>query len=189
MKTLFTILAFFTCSICAFAQYGETASRSLFSDPKASRKGDAITILIVEETSADIGARTSSTSNTDLSIGVGGSVNSTRANANATIGTGNSFSGRGETSRNESVRAKLTARITEAENLNSMKIEGKRTVTINGETQVITISGIIRYIDILPDNTIYSFSIADLTLSYNGDGTISKAQEPGLFTKFLRFLF
>ena len=189
MKTLFTILALCMSSSFCLSQFHETAARSLFSDQKASRKGDAVTILIIEDVQADNGARTSSTASTNLSIGVGGSVNSNQLNTSGSIGTGNTFNGQGQTSRNENVKAKLTARITEADNLSAMKIEGRRTVTINGETQVIVISGIIRYIDIQPDNTVYSYSIADLTLSYNGEGTISKAQEPGLFTKFLRFLF
>ncbi len=193
MKTLHITCLVIFCSVLngleLRAQFGEAATRSMFSDFKSYRKGDALTILIVEDVQADNGARTNSSTATNLSVGVNGSLNSSQANISGGIGSGNSFNGNATTSRSENVKAKLTARITDAENLNAIKIEGRRTVTINGETQVIVISGIIRYIDISPENTIYSYNIADLTLSYNGEGTITKAQEPGLFTKFLRFLF
>ncbi len=188
-KLLFWLLCLVCAGSTAYAQIGEAATRSLFSDQKAARKGDAVTILIVEDVQADNGAKTNSGTSSNLSLGVNGSVNSQQFSASGSIGTGNNFSGQGQTSRSENVKAKLTARIVEADNLNAIKIEGRRTVTINGETQVIVISGIVRFVDINPDNTVYSYTIADMTLSYNGEGTITKAQEPGLFTKFLRFLF
>jgi len=68
-------------------------------------------------------------------------------------------------------------------------IEGKRTTKINGETQTIMISGKIRPVDILPNNNVYSYNILDLSLTIEGDGSVSKIQEPGLITKFLRILF
>jgi len=188
MKTLLILLLCLPLDT-AMAQFNESAAKSMFSDPKASKVGDPVTIIIVEEASADNTASTSSRRQSDLSVGVGARSGSTSVSATGSLGTQNRFTGEGKTARNESVRARLSARIIDAANLNAIKIEGKRTVTINGETQVITLTGFIRFIDIQPDNSVMSFSIADLTLSYNGDGTISKAQEPGLFTKFLRFLF
>ncbi len=186
---ILTICASMLSSAVVHAQLGEAATRSMFSDFKSARKGDVVTILIVEDVQADNGAKTQTNATTNLSVGVNGSVNSSQATVSGGIGSGNSFSGNGQTSRNENVKAKLTARIVEADNLSALKIEGRRTVTINGETQVIVITGTVRYVDISPDNTVFSYNIADLTLSYNGEGTITKAQEPGLFTKFLRFLF
>jgi flagellar L-ring protein FlgH len=176
-------------SVTLQAQYPESAARSLFSDVKAYQAGDVVTILIIEDTEADNTANTNTSSSTTLSLGVGAGVGSTNLNGDARIGTGNQFQGRGQTNRSERVRARLSARITEATNLNALKIEGKRNVTINGENQTISISGYVRFIDIQPDNSVFSYNMSDLTLNYNGDGTITKAQEPGLFTKFLRFLF
>ncbi|MCX8051459.1 MAG: flagellar basal body L-ring protein FlgH [Chlorobi bacterium] len=171
------------------AQFTESATRSLYSDVKAFRTGDVVTILIVEDAQADNRATTQNNTTTDLSAQASGSLGNNQGSAGVGIGTKNSFSGQGTTNRSESVRAKLTARITDASNLNALRIEGTRTVSINGETQTITLRGFVRFVDISPDNTVYSYQIADLVLIYNGDGVISKAQEPGLFTKFLRFLF
>ena len=83
----------------------------------------------------------------------------------------------------------MSARIVEVDSAGNLNIEGKRTTKINGETQTIIIKGFVRPVDILPNNSVYSYSILDLTLTIEGDGTISKTQEPGLITKFLRILF
>ncbi|GBD04664.1 MAG: hypothetical protein AA908_03535 [Chlorobi bacterium NICIL-2] len=187
--TLRFIVALIVSTLAAHAQFAESATRSLYSDVKAFRKGDVVTILIVEDAQADNQATTQNNTSTDLSVQANGSLGNTQGSASAGIGTQNNFSGRGTTNRSERIRAKLTARITDASNLNALKIEGTRTVSINGETQTITLRGSVRFVDINPDNTVYSYQIADLVLIYNGDGVISKAQEPGLFTKFLRFLF
>lgn len=189
MKTLILFVTVLIAAAPCYSQIGEAAARSMFGDMRAMRKGDVVTILIVEDVQADNTARSGSSSSTNLSAGVNGSVNSNQTSVNGSISTGNAFSGLGQSARSESVKARLTARIVEAENPGAMKVEGKRTVTINGETQIITLTGLVRYIDIQTDNTVYSYNVADLTLSYNGDGPITKAQQPGLFTKFLRFLF
>lgn len=189
MKTILILITITCSAISAVAQFNEAAARSMFSDVKAYRKGDVITILIVEEAQADNSASTGSERSTELSINGGAKVGSSSYSGGASIGTGNNFSGKGTTNRSESVRARLSARIIEADNLNAMKVEGKRTVNINGETQTITITGYLRFIDIQADNTVMSYNLSDLVLNYNGEGVISKSQEPGLFTKFLRFLF
>lgn len=178
-----------TVTVASYSQYPESAARSMFSDVKAYQVGDVVTILIIEDTEADNTANTNTSSSTTLSLGVGAGAGSTNFNGDARIGTGNQFQGRGQTNRSERVRARFSARIVDATNLNALKVEGKRNVTINGENQTISISGYVRFIDIQPDNSVFSYNMSDLTLNYNGDGSITKAQEPGLFTKFLRFLF
>ena len=52
-------------------------------------------------------------------------------------------------------------------------------MVINNEKQIISISGIVRPEDILPDNTILSSYIADAQIEYTGKGVISDKQFPG----------
>lgn len=171
------------------AQFVQNNSRSLFSDVKAFRQDDAIMVYIVEDTKADNSAQTSSGRGTELSAGVDFDAGSTSGNYSGGIRTGNDFAGNAGTSRKESIRAKLSARVVEVEPNGNLKIEGQRTTQVNGETQTIIIRGIVRPVDVMSDNSVYSYSILDLTLLIDGDGTISETQEPGLITKFLRLLF
>ena len=83
----------------------------------------------------------------------------------------------------------LPLRVIDLEENGNLIIEGKRTTKVNGETQYVTIKGVVRPVDVRPDNSVYSYSILDLTLLIDGDGSVSEYQEPGLITKFLRMLF
>jgi flagellar L-ring protein precursor FlgH len=171
------------------AQFIQNSSRSLFSDVKAFKIGDAIMVLIMEETQANNNAATSQGRETNVGGSVSAGANGNEFDADASLGTGFDFQGKGQTSRQENIRSRLSARVTEVETNGNLKIEGTRTTKINGETQTIVIRGIVRPVDVSPSNSIYSYSILDLTLLIEGDGEVSMVQEPGLITKFLRFLF
>lgn len=173
----------------SYAQFIQNSSRSLFSDVKAFQEGDAIMVLIVEETKADNQATTSSGRDSELSGGLDFSADETSFQGSAGLRSGNSFKGTGQTSRKESIKSRLSARVLEVDENGNLRIEGRRTTTINGETQTIVITGYIRPVDVRPDNSVYSYSILDLTLSITGDGSVTTVQEPGLITKFLRWLF
>lgn len=189
MKIICLLSFLLFCSLPLKAQFNQNSSRSLFSDVKAYRVGDAVMILISEATAADNSATTTQSTKTDLSAGVGASSGGAGFDGSVSLGTGNTFNGRGQTSRNESFRTRLSAKVISVESNGNLKIEGKRTFQLNGENQSITLTGYIRPADIQSDNSIISYSIMDLVVTYEGDGTITKAQEPGMITKFLRWLF
>lgn len=188
MKILIYLLFVFPI-LTLQAQFQQNTSRSLFSDVKASRVGDAVLILITEETQADNNAATTQGRNTSLGGSVNASANNSGFDAGAGIETGTNFKGSGKTSRQERIRSKISARVVEVDQNGNLRIEGTRITKINGEEQKIIIKGLVRPVDISASNTVYSYNIMDLILSIEGDGIISQIQEPGLITKFLRFLF
>ena len=77
----------------------------------------------------------------------------------------------------------------EVDSNGNLKIQATRKTKVNGENQLVTLEGWVRPTDISKDNTIASYNILDLNLIIEGDGSVSKVQEPGLITKFLRILF
>ncbi len=171
--------------LAASAQFVQNSARSLFSDVKAFRQGDAIMVLIMEDTKANNGAST----NSGRSSSLGGSFSAGSAGADGSLGTSNDFKGDAGTSRTESIRSRLSARVTQVDANGNLKIEGTRTTKINGEMQTLTIRGVVRPVDVLPDNSVYSYNILDLALVIDGKGSVTETQEPGLITKFLRLLF
>ncbi len=190
MKTLAIIFVFVgICSISA--QFTQENSRSLFSDVKAFSQGDALMVLIMEETQAGNSASTSEKRGTDLSGGfdlsTGTSASNTRFDVG--LGTGNEFGAKGENSRSERIRSRMSVRVESVDQNGNLQVSGTRTTKVNGETQKITISGLVRPVDILPDNSLYSYSILDLTLTIEGEGNLTEIQEPGLLTQFFRLLF
>ncbi len=187
------VIAAFLIGICgnfsANAQFVQSSQRSLFSDVKAFQTGDAVMVYIMEDTEADNSAATTTGRTTDLSLGVSGNVGNSGGSVGAGIGTGNKHSSSGNTGRSEKIRSKLSARVIEVLENGDLKIQGTRTTKINNEEQKIFIEGIVRRVDIAPDNSVMSYNILDLTLRLEGEGEVSEIQEPGLITKFLRMLF
>ncbi len=173
----------------SYSQFIQNNSRSLFSDVRAFKAGDAITVLIMEDTKADNSANTVSGRSSSINGGVDFGAGSSGFKADGTLKSGTNHQGRGNTNRSESIRSRLSVKVMDVVDNGNLQIEGKRTTKINGETQTIVIKGIVRPVDIRPDNSIYSYSILDLSLFIEGDGSVSEIQEPGLITKFLRILF
>ncbi len=192
MKKIFILLAILllVCTADANSQFIQNSSRSLFSDVKAFQAGDAIMVLIVEDMQANNSAVTENGRSSSVSGGFGASAGSgTGTNVSGNLGTGTDFKGQGQTTRKESIKSKLSARVVEIVDNGNLRIEGTRTTKVNGETQTIIIRGIVRPVDVRSDNSVYSYNILDLTLFIEGDGSVSEIQEPGLLTKFFRLLF
>jgi flagellar L-ring protein FlgH len=51
----------------------------------------------------------------------------------------------------------------------------------------VRIQGIVRPIDINPDNSISSLKVADAMISYGGTGALAEANRPGLLSRFFNF--
>jgi flagellar L-ring protein FlgH len=160
---------------------------SLVSNFKAHRVGDIITIMIVEESTANATAKTDANNKSEVSGGPG--LGFLDVITNWGINTENKYTGDGRTQRTGNLNAEITARITEVMHNGDYRLAGTRMVDINGERQLIEISGICRSRDILPDNTIYSTYIADARIAYNGTGVVNATSEPGVITKLVNWLF
>lgn len=160
---------------------------SLFSDVRALKVGDLVTILIVESTSATSSADTKTSKKFTSKGGPGtGYLGFLKAWG---ISEDESFQGGGTTNRSGKLSAKLTSRIVDILPGGNYKVEGTQVITINNEKQLITLSGIIRPQDIGPGNTVSSNSVADAQIKYEGKGPLARKQKGGLLFKLIDWLF
>jgi len=184
------LLAAIWCAAAPAQDMRQNVMKSLFADQKAGHAGDAITIIVVETNSASNDASTNSSRASNFSLSGSGSTSSTTASTGVSLGLGTSagFQGQGGTSSKGSVQAKLSARVDSVLSNGNLMISGNRVITVNGEKQTITISGIVRPSDIQPDNSLLSYNISDAQIVFEGDGIVSRAQGPGWVTKLLHWL-
>lgn len=160
---------------------------SLVSNLKAHRVGDLVTILITEEAAANAGAKTKADNKSEHGGGPGlGFLDFIRA---WDVSSENKYQGNGDTERSGSLRAEITARITEVLHNGDFRLAGTRMVNINGEKQLIEITGVCRSRDIAPDNTIMSTYISEAQIAYNGSGLVTDSAQPGVVTRILNWLF
>jgi flagellar L-ring protein precursor FlgH len=182
-------------AVPAFSAPVSLYGNNLYTDKKGKRAGDVVTILVMENAKASNDTRTETQKKNGVSVnmekpsGTGGKVlgwlPSFGVNSSADV----NYKGTGETARNGELKATITARITEVLDNGNLMIEGSKVVAINDEEEILEVSGTIRADDINPDNTVYSYKIAEAVIRYSGSGTNTQAAKPGLLTRFFNWIF
>jgi len=172
---------------------GENRFNMLFVDRKARNVNDIVTIIVQESSRGGNNAsvNTSRSSSTEAGItsllGLDTSIIESNANMGGEIRIGgfseNAMKGAGKTSRDGSLQAQITARVTQVLENGNLAIEGRRQLTVNAETQYIVITGVIRPEDITADNLVESQYIADARIVYTGNGVINEKMRPGWLTR------
>ncbi len=160
---------------------------SLVTNLKAHHVGDLLTIIITENATANATSKTKADNKSEHSGGAGlGFLDFIKPWG---VSAENKYKGDGNTQRKGSLEAEITARIVEVLHNGDLRISGTRMVNINGEKQLIEITGVCRQRDIRPDNTIMSTYISDAQIAYNGSGIINDTSQPGVVTKVINWLF
>ncbi len=169
---------------------------SLYADHKARTVGDVVTITISEQASATKQASTATDRTSSMTAGIPhlfGIENSPWITDNTNLDIAklveanfaNSFSGSGTTVRKEDLVASLTAQVVDVYPNGNLKIRGGKEVQVNHEVQVIYMTGIIRPVDIMANNTVASKHVLNAKISYTGKGSISDKQKPGWLLRTL----
>jgi flagellar L-ring protein precursor FlgH len=160
---------------------------SLVSNIKARTVGDLITIIITEHATANATSKTRANNKSETRGGPAlGWLNFIKP---WDMTVENKYLGDGDTQRDGSLRAELSARIIEVLENGNFRLEGTRMVNINGEKQLIEVTGYCRPRDIDANNTILSTYISDAQIAYNGSGIINDTSQPGVVTRVLNWLF
>lgn len=174
-----------------------TESRGgMFVDMKGRTVGDIVTVVIVENASATKEATTETDRTSSMSAGIsnflglekyigqlGNSAIDPTMLVNAS--TTNDFEGGGKTERKENLAATLTTQVVEVLPNGNLRIVGNKTVTVNNEMQIVTLSGIVRQADISPRNLVDSKNILNARIAYVGEGVISDKQQQGWLVRAL----
>lgn len=170
---------------------GQATGGSLFADHRARNVGDVVTILVVEYASASSEAQTSTQKENDHGfLATGGSQAQAYSPMYGIRGNvRNGFTGDASVSRQGRLRTKITANITEITPTGNFMIQGSRVVEVNGEKELTTITGVVRPQDLSWDNTVYSYQLADVEVSYKGKGVVNTGQKPGFLAKLLNWIF
>lgn len=171
-----------------------SGSTALFQDRKprrASTIGDILTILVTETTTASNSTNISTAKNATVGIG---SQNGTGGlgfipGFGLTSGADADFTGDGSTARSQQLQARLSVTVVGLKANGDLIVEGSRTIEINGEREVIYLSGAVNPKIIPATNTIEAFRVSDLQVSYKGKGVLQDASRPGFFVRFVNWIF
>lgn len=185
----------------------------LYEDTRARRIGDIVMVNIIEKASAKSEVKTTSNKNNNMSMGVANLFNNKTVDpmplsgplqavgvdvggflgmkgrvgatpvVNAT--TNNQFSADGQTSRESHLTTTIGCRVVNILPGGVMQVEGARQARINDDTQIVVVRGLVRPVDIGPDNSIPSTSIAECQIDLYGTGVLADRQKPGWLSRVL----
>jgi len=163
---------------------------SLYTDKRAHRVGDILTVLITEESSASRTAKTYTQKKDEVATSGGGTgILDFFPLFSAGVDYKNRHDGVGRTSRQGRLWATITTKVVEILPNGELRIEGKKTVQVNQDKEEITLKGLVRPEDIGPDNTILSIYVADAQIGYKGKGAIDAGQKKGIILRILDWFF
>ncbi len=164
-------------------------SRAFFKDLRANRVGDIVTVVIEVADSASLSNATARSRNNDeqLSISALGGLEDTVTRVlPGEPDLGNLYgidsetnnAGQGTIERNENIRMRVAAIVTQALPNGNMVIYGRQELRVNYEIRELHVAGIIRPQDIESGNAISFEKIAEARVAYGGRGQIHDVQQP-----------
>ena len=190
------LLQILTISGILLLSFLSFASSSLWSDDfmevykekeREFKIGDIVTIIIEENTTAVSSANTSVSQGSSVNAGAGfGIFDFLRSFG---FSYADDDGAQGQTQRAGSINADVTALVVDILDNGNLQIEGSKKIKVNGEEQVINLSGIVRQEDISKDNTVPSWKIANVSIDIEGEGIIAEKQRPNLFQRILNWIF
>ena len=170
----------------------EESPASMFADKRAAKVGDIITILVQENATAskDNSTKTSKSAGVDASISTflysptassfltkGGTMPAVKYNSKQ------DFDGGGSINNSEKITARIAVKVIDVLPNRQLIIEGRRETSFSGEKQEAILRGTVRTEDVMANNTVFSYDVADATIKYLSRGTISDNTRKGWFSR------
>lgn len=159
----------------------------LFVDSKARRVGDLLTIVVTQATrvnsSEDRALAKSSQAGASMNIDTeaGGGFGTQAANAGLNFATNSNreFDGESSFRSNQAFTDRMTVSVVDVLPNGNLVVSGHRKVRLVGDERSLTLTGMIRSIDVGPDNSVDSRLISELRLQYDTVGPARKFIKQG----------
>lgn len=164
-------------------------------DLRARNVNDLITIRVVESITGSGTADSSLNKASDAGVGVPslfgiekklGPLNPASL---AATSAKTDFKGGGSTNRAGTLSAQMTARVSDVLPNGDLVVEGVREIEINGDRQIVVLTGVVRRADVAPGNEVLSTRIGQLRIRYFGRGLMKDNLKPGWLLRVLNKVF
>ncbi len=162
---------------------------ALFENATARHVGDTVTIHLVEQTAAQKSSSTSTAKAgkaTMTAPQVFGNPISIHGNSilSGSLNNDSSFAGSGDSKQSNSLVGDITVTVVKRLPNGNMLVRGQKWIGINQGTEYVRVQGVIRPVDIQPDNSVISSKVADAKIGYGAKGALNDANRPGLLSRF-----
>jgi len=149
----------------------------LGSDVRAAQVDDLVTIVVNEQASAVATGATktsrASAAQSQITALAGKKSPNGAAQNLLNLASSQSLDGAGTTSRESTLTATLSARVTHVLPNGYLVLEGTKDLQVNSEHQLLTVRGVIRPADLTTGNMISSNQIAQMEIKIDGKGVVN----------------
>jgi len=162
---------------------------ALFENPVAQHVGDVVTIHLVESTAAQKSSSTTTKKSTSADLpgptilGRPVTVHGTQI-LGASLDHKSAFDGSGDSAQSNQLSGDITVTVAKRLANGNLLVRGQKWIAINQGKEYVRIQGLIRPIDIQPDNTILSTKVADASISYGARGALADANAQSWLSRF-----
>jgi len=167
---------------------------ALFETAVARRVGDTVTINLQENTAAQKSSSTTTSKSSKVEIPpptlFGGPVTlNGRDILSNELETNRDFDGSGDSQLSNKLQGFITVTVAQRLANGNLVVRGQKWIGINQGKEFVRIQGVIRPIDIQPDNSIPSYKVADASITYGAQGALNDANRPGLLSRFFNSIW
>jgi flagellar L-ring protein precursor FlgH len=162
---------------------------ALFENPIAHRVGDIVTIVLAEATDAQKSATTSTQKTTTATLpsptllGKTPTINGVPFLEN-NLNNATKFDGEGASKQSNSLTGFITVTVVKVLPNGNLFVKGEKWIGINQGREYVRLAGVIRPIDLAPDNSIPSSKVGNAHISYGGKGALADVNAQGWLSRF-----
>lgn len=150
-----------------------------YRDYAARNRGDTLSVLIAESTDVenrdertlDKSGQSSSTQGFDY--GIGGTLGA--GAGDATLGHSNAnqrgFTGDAEFRSERAITDRFSVTVIDVLPNGNLVVSGSRLISVQNDVRQLKLTGIVRQYDVLPNNTVPSYLVANLEMTLDAKGT------------------
>jgi len=156
-------------------------SRNIYADDTARNIGDVLTIKIAEDSKIDNTAKRDLQKDVTKSTTFNGKIGNFAdlGDLGVSAQSSNQLNGKADYKDQRTFEDSITVTVVDIQPNGNLVVMGICNRNINGDTQTIELSGIVRPSDILFDNTVKSTQVADFRLVSKDGGIAAPYTKPG----------
>ncbi|MFI4868198.1 MAG: flagellar basal body L-ring protein FlgH [Steroidobacterales bacterium] len=171
------------------AIYQAGHDQGLFDNAVARRVGDILTIQLQESTNASKSAVTTTKKNTTATLPganiLGGTLTIHGRNVlSGSLADSSAFDGEGTSAQSNQLSGYISVTVAKRLANGNLLVRGQKWLTLNQGREYVQIQGIVRPMDIGPDNIVPSYAVADAAISYGGQGTLADSNTKSWLARF-----
>ena len=170
------------------AIYQANYGLSLWSDSRARNIGDVLTVVLDESTDSSKSAKTEITKEDANEMSVTellGTIPTLNGYEILSSDTENNreFAGESKSSQGNELTGNITVTVANVLPNGNLVIRGEKWITLTDGKEYIRLTGIVRPLDVTPDNRVSSSRIANAAIEYSGTGAGADANRVGWATR------